>query len=89
MVTKDETLTVLALRVPEAHAAAVRAYAARLTKTTRVRVTASSAGAAILEAGLVSLGLIETSERSPAAPRTSKRTAPAAKKGAKRTARKP
>jgi len=45
----------------------------------RVNVTASAAGAAVLEAGLVALGLIETSERAPAA----------AKKGAKRTARKP
>ena len=89
MVTKDETLTVLALRVPEAHAAAVRAYAVHLTKTMRARVTASAAGAAILEAGLVALALIETSERSPAARPASKRTAPTAKKGAKRTARKP
>lgn len=69
----------LSLRVPAAHAEAVAEHAAALTKAMRVNVTASAAGAAVLEAGLVALGLIETSERAPAA----------AKKGAKRTARKP
>ena len=87
--TSDAPLVVLTLRVPEAHLEAVRTYAETLAKTTRLRVSPSSAGAAILEAGLVALGLIETSERSPAARPASKRTAPTAKKGAKRTARKP
>jgi len=77
------------VRIPAEHVEAIEGYAATLTKTTRVQVTASAAGAAVVEAGLVALGLIETSERSPAARPASKRTAPTAKKGAKRTARKP
>jgi hypothetical protein len=72
----SDALTILTLRVPKAHAEAVRAYAAELTSTTRVRVTASAAGAAILEAGLVALGRVP-------APK------PAARKGAKRPAGKP
>lgn len=80
---------VLTLRVPAAHAAAVRAYAETLAKATRLRVSPSAAGAAVLETGLVALGLIEASERSPAAPATPMRAATTAKKGAKRKARKP
>lgn len=65
----------LGIRVPKAHLEAVHAYAEQLTSSTRVRVTPSAAGAAILEAGLVAMGLIE-------APKTPQ-------KGAKKTARKP
>ena len=89
MVSKHGALVVMALRVPAAHAAAVRAYAETLAKTTRLRVSPSAAGAAVLETGLVALGLIEASERSPAPAATSKRAASAAKKGAKRKTRKP
>lgn len=89
MVSKHGALVVMALRIPAAHAAAVRAYAERLAKTTRLRVSPSAAGAAVLETGLVALGLIEGSERSPAPPATSKRAASTSKKGAKTKARKP
>jgi hypothetical protein len=57
------------LRVPAEHAEAVAEYARTLTRTTRLNVTPSAAGAAILEAGLVALGLIETSARAPHAPK--------------------
>lgn len=86
--TSDAPLVVLTLRVPEAHLEAVRTYAETLARTTRLRVSPSSAGAAILEAGLVALGLIETSERSPATGPAPKGPTATAKKGAKR-ARKP
>lgn len=86
---RERPRVTFSLRVPAAHAEAVERYAEHLTKSTRVRVTASAAGAAVLEAGLVTLGLIEASERTPVIPTTSKRAAPAAKKGAKRKARKP
>ena len=91
----------LSLRVPAAHAEAVVKHAETLSEMTRVLVSPSSAGAAILEAGLVALGLIEASERSPAvAPKVSERKASAApkraaapaakaKKGGKEPARKP
>jgi hypothetical protein len=87
--TNDAPLVVLTLRVPAEHATAVRTYAETLARATRIRVSPSAAGAAVLEAGLVALGLIEASERTPVASVTSKRTAPTAKKGAKRKARKP
>jgi hypothetical protein len=79
----------LSLRVPVAHAEAVARYAETLTRMTRLNVTASAAGAAILEAGLVALGLIAVSEPTLTAATTPKRAAPAAKKGARRKARKP
>ena len=87
-------LVLLGIRVPEAHAAAIKAYAARLTHETRLRVTPSAAGAVVIEQGLIALGLIEppseqhVATSSPPKP-TSKRAAPAAKKGAKRKASKP
>lgn len=87
--TNEEPLVVLTLRVSAAHATAVRTYAETLARTTRVRVSPSAAGAAVLEAGLVALGLIEISERAPAVPLTSKRAPATSKKGTKRTARKP
>lgn len=55
------------LRVPAEHAEAIAEYARTLTRTTRLNVTPSAAGAAVLEAGLVALGLIETSQRAPVA----------------------
>lgn len=89
-------LVLLGIRVPEAHAEAIKAYAARLTRETRLRVTPSAAGAAVIEHGLIALGLLEAhaeDDDAPAPPParkpTSKRAAPAAKKGAKRKARKP
>jgi hypothetical protein len=77
-------LVTLGLRVPEEHATAIRKYAEQLGGVARVRVTPSAAGAAVIEAGLVALGLIPAPAGSKPSP-TSKATA---KKGTK-PARKP
>jgi hypothetical protein len=77
-------------RVPVAHAAAVRAYAIKLSKETGLRVSPSAAGAALLARALVAVGLLPSAEDdAPSAPqprpkRTARPAARASKKGTKR-----